>query len=192
MTLCFALFATPIGSCAILWGKRGITGLNLPQATEAATRTRVLYRHPDAVETKPPPGVDLAVRDIRRLLAGEAADLSRISLDMSGVLEFNRRVYEIARAIPAGSVSTYGEIATELGDPTAARAVGAALGANPFAIIVPCHRVLAAGGKAGGFSARGGITTKLHILSIERARTSETPSLFDAHGGLPLAVARRA
>lgn len=191
MTLHFALFATPIGSCAILWGKRGITGLNLPQATEEATRQRVL-RHPDAMETKPPAGVDLAIRDIRRLLAGEAADLSRISLDMSDIPEFNRSVYEVARAIPAGGISTYGEIATQLGDPGAARAVGAALGANPFAIIVPCHRVLAAGGKAGGFSARGGITTKLRILSIERARTSETPSLFDAHGGLPLAVARRA
>lgn len=94
--------------------------------------------------------------------------------------------------ISAGAISTYGEIAAQLGDPAAARAVGAALGANPFAIIVPCHRVLAAGGKAGGFSARGGITTKLRILSIERARTTETPSLFDAHGGLPLAVARRA
>ena len=192
MALYFALFATPIGSCAIAWGPRGIVGLHLPQATEQATLKYVERRYADGQEAEPPPGIDLAIRDILKLLRGESADLSRISLDMTAVLEFNRSVYDVARAIPAGGISTYGEIATQLGDPGAARAVGAALGANPFAIIVPCHRVLAAGGKAGGFSARGGITTKLRILSIERARTSEAPSLFDAHGGLPLAVARRA
>lgn len=192
MTHAFALFSTPIGTCAILWGKRGITGLHLPQTDERATLERVLRRFPEAMETRPPPGIDLAIRDILRLLRGEAADLSRISLDMTGVPEFNQQVYEIARAIAPGQTLTYGEIAARLGDPGAARAVGAALGANPFAIIVPCHRVLAANGKAGGFSATGGVTTKLRILSIERAKTGDTPSLFDAHGGLPLAVARRA
>jgi len=190
MTLAFALFATPIGSCAIAWGPRGIVGVQLPQADEGATRARMLRRFTDAEESTPPPGVDLAIRDIVRLLGGEATDLSRITLDMSGIHEFHRRVYDVTRTIPPGMTLTYGEIATRLGEPGAARAVGQALGANPFAIVVPCHRVLAAEGKTGGFSASGGVTTKLRMLTIERARTSTAPTLFDAHGGLPLAVGR--
>jgi methylated-DNA-[protein]-cysteine S-methyltransferase len=192
MMFSFALFSTPIGACAIVWGRRGIVALNLPQASETATRTRVFRHYPEAAENMPPPGIDLAVRDIRRLLSGEPADLSRITVDMSGVPEFNRRVYDIAREVPPGETMTYGEIARKLGEPGAARAVGQALGANPFAIIVPCHRVLASGGKTGGFSARGGVDTKLRILLIERARTGSAPTLFDAHGGLPLSAARRA
>lgn len=186
----FALFATAIGSCAIAWGQRGIVRVQLPDTDEAATRARMTRWFPEALETRPPPGVDLALRDIVRLLAGEAVDLSRIALDMRDVPEFNRRVYAVARTIPPGETLTYGEVARRLGEPVAARAVGAALGANPFAIVVPCHRVLAAGGQSGGFSARGGVTTKLRMLSIERARTTHAPGLFDAHGGLPLAVGR--
>jgi methylated-DNA-[protein]-cysteine S-methyltransferase len=98
---------------------------------------------------------------------------------MTDVPAFNRRVYEIAREIPAGATLTYGEIATRLGDPRAARDVGEALGKNPFPIVVPCHRVLAAGGKSGGFSAPGGAATKLRMLSIERAQTGAAPTLFD-------------
>ena len=184
----FALFATAIGPCAIAWGRGGIASVLLPYGDEAATRTRVVRKFPEALESLPPPGIDLAIRDIARLLAGEATDLSRITLDMAGVPEFNRRVYEIARTILPGETVTYGEIATRMGEPGAARAVGAALGANPFAIVVPCHRVLAGNGKTGGFSARGGVTTKLRMLTIERARTSTEPSLFDRSGGLPLAA----
>jgi methylated-DNA-[protein]-cysteine S-methyltransferase len=187
----FALFATAIGTCAIAWGSRGIVWVQLPQDDEAGARRRAVRRFPEAMETRAPPGVDLTVRDIVRLLAGEAVDLSRVALDMSQVREFNRRVYAVTRTIPAGETLTYGEVAARLGDPGAARAVGAALGANPFPIIVPCHRVLAAGGGTGGFSARGGVGTKLRMLSIERARTGSTPTLFDAHGGLPLAAAGR-
>jgi methylated-DNA-[protein]-cysteine S-methyltransferase len=186
----FALFGTAIGTCAIAWGPRGIVWLQLPQEDEAGARRRAVRRYPDASETLPPPGVDLAVRDIARLLAGEAADLSRIGLDMTGVPEFHRRVYAVAREIPVGETMTYGEIAARIGEPGAARAVGAALGANPFPIVVPCHRVLGAGGKTGGFSARGGVDTKMRMLSIERARTGSAPGLFDAVGGLPLAAAR--
>jgi methylated-DNA-[protein]-cysteine S-methyltransferase len=187
-----AFFDTAIGLCAIAWGRRGIVWLQLPQKDEAAARSRAMRRFPEAMETLPPPGVDLAVRDIVCLLAGKPVDLSRIALDMSDVPEFNRNVYAVARTIPPGETLTYGEVATRLGDPSAARTVGQALGANPFPIVVPCHRVLAANGGTGGFSARGGVDTKMRMLSIERARTSSAPSLFDAHGGLPLAVARRA
>jgi methylated-DNA-[protein]-cysteine S-methyltransferase len=108
----------------------------------------------------------------------QPADLSNIQLDMEGVPPFHRRVYEVARAIAPGNTRTYGEIATRLGDPGAARAVGQALGHNPFAPVVPCHRVLAAGGRSGGFSANGGVATKLRMLQIERA-SFNGPGLFD-------------
>ena len=119
------------------------------------------------------------------LLRGEASDLTAIALDIEDLPAFNRRVYEVARAIPPGATLSYGEIAAKLGEPPqAARDVGQALGQNPIPIIVPCHRVLAANGKPGGFSASGGVTTKLRLLTIERAKTSDTPSLFE---DLPLA-----
>jgi methylated-DNA-[protein]-cysteine S-methyltransferase len=98
---------------------------------------------------------------------------------MARVPEFHRRVYAIAQTIPPGATMTYGEVATKLGDRMLAQQVGQALGKNPFPIIVPCHRVLAASGATGGFSAPGGITTKLRMLSIEGARTSDQPMLFD-------------
>ena len=101
-------------------------------------------------------------------------------LDMASVPAFDRRVYEVARTIPPGSTLTYGEIATRLGDVGEARRVGRALGRNPFAIVVPCHRVVAAGGKLGGFSASGSIVTKLRLLTIEGAPTNGTLPLFDA------------
>ena len=190
MRYAFALFATPIGTCAIVWSRQGIAAVQLSQTSDAAIQGRIGRRWPDAAEELPPPGIDLAIHDIIRLLGGEPVDLARIALDMEGVPEFHRQVYAIARTIPPGETLTYGDVATRLGDPGAARAVGRALGDNPFAIVVPCHRILAAGGKSGGFSARGGVATKLRILSIERARTSSAPTLFDAHGGLPLSTGR--
>jgi methylated-DNA-[protein]-cysteine S-methyltransferase len=110
-----------------------------------------------------------AIEAMGALLRGEARDLSAIALDMERVPAFHRRVYEAARAIAPGRTLTYGEIAQRIGAPGSARAVGQALGRNPFAIVVPCHRVLAAGGKAGGFSAGGGVSTKLRMLAIEGA-----------------------
>src|SRR5262249_25431219 len=108
----------------------------------------------------------------------EAVDLTGIGLDESRVPEFHRRVYAIARSIPPGGTLTYGDIANRLGDPTLARAVGQALGENPFPIIVPCHRVLAANGRLGGFSAPGGTTTKLKLLRIEGADAAAQLELF--------------
>jgi methylated-DNA-[protein]-cysteine S-methyltransferase len=102
-----------------------------------------------------------------------------VELDFSVVAPFNRRVYEIARAIPPGETSTYGQIAKAMNEPGAARAVGKALGENPWPIIVPCHRVLAADGGSGGFSAPGGVETKARMLTIERAKTNDVPTLFD-------------
>jgi len=176
----FALFDTAIGRCAIAWSGLGIVAVQLPEAREADTRARTKRRLPGASEAPPPPAVARVVAAIVALLGGEASDLSTVVLDMDGVPEFNRRVYAIARQIPPGATLTYGEIARRLGDPGLARAVGQALGRNPFAIIVPCHRVLAAGGKLGGFSANGGADTKRRMLAIEGAPAAGEPTLFDA------------
>jgi methylated-DNA-[protein]-cysteine S-methyltransferase len=189
----FTLFDTAIGRCGIAWGERGIVGVQLPEARELATRARMLERFPDAEEGRPPPVIEAALEGIAALLRGEPRDLTAIPLDMDGVPSFHRRVYEIARSIAPGSTSTYGEIAARLGAPGSARAVGQALGRNPFAIVVPCHRVLAAGGKVGGFSAQGGIATKLRMLSIEDARTNGQLALFEGDGTLgfdPLVAVR--
>jgi methylated-DNA-[protein]-cysteine S-methyltransferase len=180
----FTLFDTAIGRCGIAWGNRGVVGVQLPEAREVATRARMLERFPDAGEGAPPPAVKQALEDIVALLRGEPRDLAAVPLDMEGVPSFHQRVYEVARSIAPGSTLTYGEIATRLGAPGSARAVGQALGRNPFAIVVPCHRVLAAGGKVGGFSATGGIATKLRILSIEDARTNGQLALFEGDGTL--------
>jgi methylated-DNA-[protein]-cysteine S-methyltransferase len=177
-TFAFTLFDTSIGPCAIAWGERGVVGVHLPEATEARTRARVLRRFPGGREAPPPPEVQRAIDGIVALLRGEASDLSAVALDMGRVPPFHRRVYEIARTIPPGATLSYGEIAARLGDPSVARAVGQALGQNPFAIVVPCHRVLAAGRRSGGFSAPGGVRTKLRLLEIEGARARAIPTLF--------------
>jgi methylated-DNA-[protein]-cysteine S-methyltransferase len=173
-----ALFNTPIGTCAIVWSARGIAGVQLPETTELATRARLQRRFPDAEERRPPPNVQRAIDAIVALLRGEARDLRDIAIDLDGVPELNRRVYDIARAIPPGRTMTYGEIAKRLGDRLLARAVGQALGHNPVPLIVPCHRVMAASGKSGGFSAGGGVVTKLKLLTIEGAQP-DGPNLFD-------------
>lgn len=168
----YALFDTPIGRCAIAWGPCGLTALQLPEASDDETRARIERRDPAAREAPPPPVVRRAIEAIGALLRGESAsDLTELELDLSGVPEFERRVYELARGIRPGEVLTYGELAARLGMSGAARAVGRALGRNPFAIIVPCHRVLAAGGRSGGFSAHGGTATKLRLLTLEAAQS---------------------
>ena len=178
----FTLFDTAIGRCGVAWRECGIVGVQLPESRDSATRQRLLERFPSALEGLPPSDVQQAVDGIVALLRGEPHDLSTVALDMKGVPAFHRRVYELARTIPPGETLSYGEIATRLSEPAAARAVGQALGRNPFAIVVPCHRVLAAGGMIGGFSANGGITTKLRILSIEGSRAASQLTLFDGDG----------
>ena len=163
----YTLFDTAIGRCGIAWGGQGVVAVHLPEAHELKTRARLLKRCPDAGEASPPPDVQRAIDGIVALLRGEAVDFSTVALDLADVELFERSVYEIARTIAPGATMTYGEIATRLGDRSLARDVGQALGRNPFPLIVPCHRVLAAGGKVGGFSANGGVTTKLKMLAIE-------------------------
>lgn len=175
----FALFDTPIGPCGIAWSGDVIAGVQLPEKHEQAARSRMQRRFPHAVEAAAPAHVQSAIDGIIALLRGEDPDLSAIPLDLDRVQPFHRSVYEIARAIPRGTTLTYGEIAARLGDPAAARAVGQALGQNPFAPVVPCHRVLAADGKMHGFSASGGVATKLRLLAIEGWSPQPGPTLFD-------------
>jgi methylated-DNA-[protein]-cysteine S-methyltransferase len=175
----FALFDTPIGICGIEWGPRGINGLQLPMGSDEKTRARIRQRHGDIGEAAPTKEVQRAIDRIVELLAGKPDDLRDIPLDLDGVPEFNRGVYDIARTIPPGQTMTYGDIAKRLGGVELSRDVGQALGRNPCPIVVPCHRVLAAGQKPGGFSAKGGVSTKLKMLAIEGAAVNHTPGLFD-------------
>ncbi|WP_116045061.1 methylated-DNA--[protein]-cysteine S-methyltransferase [Amycolatopsis palatopharyngis] len=174
----FAVFDTAIGWCGIAWGAHGIVGAQLPEGGRQPTLDRLHRRFPDVAESVPPATTQQAIDGVTDLLRGSAVDLSAVELDLEGVPAFHRRVYEVARTIPPGSTLTYGDIAHRLNAPGSARAVGQALGSNPFAPIVPCHRVLAAGGGTGGFSAGGGTATKLRMLTIEGARAEE-PALFD-------------
>jgi methylated-DNA-[protein]-cysteine S-methyltransferase len=160
-------FETAIGTCAVRWSTRGLMGVSLPG--------RGL---PPAETAEPPAEVLAAVEAIVALLAGEPRDLRDVALDERGVDEFPRRVYAATRRIGPGETATYGEIARALGAPQAARAVGAALGANPFPIVVPCHRVLAADGSLHGFSAPGGLATKRRMLELEHAPGFTQVALF--------------
>jgi methylated-DNA-[protein]-cysteine S-methyltransferase len=198
----FLLFDTAIGHCGLAWGPRGIAGVLLPEGSEEETRRRMCRLHPGGVEARldaapldettrrsdeipvVPAIAIAAVSRIRGLLEGERDDLLDLLLDMADLPPFHRRVYTLARQIGPGQTTTYGELARLLSEPSAARAVGQALARNPFAPVVPCHRVLAAGPGglaygAGGFSAGGGVVTKLRMLQIEGARLSRAPGLFD-------------
>jgi methylated-DNA-[protein]-cysteine S-methyltransferase len=168
----FTLFESTIGTGGIAWGDHGIVSIQLPEPDARSVQAKLKRRFAGAVEAEPPPSVDRAIQAMRALLQGESVDLGQVELDMRRVPEFDRQVYAVARTVPPGETISYGEIATRLGDRLLAREVGQALAHNPFPIVVPCHRVLAAGGKLGGFSARGGVATKQRLLEIERASVS--------------------
>lgn len=172
------LFDTPIGRLGIGWSARGIASVQLPDRDDARLLHRLRQRLPDAEPMPPPPTVLDAIERTRALLEGAHDDLQDIALDMEGIAPFHQRVYARVRAIPPGRTMTYGALAAGIGEPSAARAVGQALGLNPFAPIVPCHRILATGARSGGFSAPGGVDTKLRMLLIERASFG-APGLFD-------------
>ena len=184
----FTLFETAIGRCGIVWSERGVVAVRFPEQGENAVRDRIIRRFPAAADAAPPETIRRVIDDIVALLNGEPRDLSHVAIDLGDAPDFNRRVYDVARAIPPGKTLSYGEVAERLGDRNLARDVAQALGQNPVPIIVPCHRVMAAGRKTGGFSAPGGVQTKLKLLSIEGAQLEEEPMLFDR---LPLVAQRR-
>ena len=176
-----ALFPTAIGVCGIAWGPGGVLAVQLPEADAPRTRARLLKGLPPLPEVaQPPASAQACIEGIQALLTGQARDLLEMELDMARLTPFQREVYAVARAIPPGQTRTYGDIAREVGGAGMARAVGQAMGHNPFAPVVPCHRVLAAGNRPGGFSANGGAHTKLRMLAIEGALER---SLFDVAPG---------
>jgi methylated-DNA-[protein]-cysteine S-methyltransferase len=174
----FALFDTAIGTAGVAWNDVGLVACHLPEREAETARRGFLLRFRDASEAEIPALLAATVEGIRALMRGEKADLSDAPLDLTRTPEFHAKVYEIARAIPPGETLTYGDIAVKLGDKLLARDVGQALGKNPWPIVVPCHRVTAAGGKPGGFSARGGVNTKLKLLGIEGAAAAAQADLF--------------
>lgn len=175
----FALFETPAGPCGLAWNDAlEVCGGQLPEATPALSRQRLQRRFPDLQEVAPPPAIAAVIERLVAALQGVPDTLEDVPLADADVPEFNRRVYALARRIPPGQTRSYGELAAELGGPAMARAVGQALGRNHFAPLVPCHRVLAAGLQAGGFSGPGGLHTKLQLLQLEGAQFGEQPGLF--------------
>ena len=176
----YSIFDSTVGRCGIAWGGSGILGVQLPEAREIETRRRMLRQYPDAREIRPPPMVEIAIDGIAALLRGKPCDFSDVVLDMNGMPPFNRRVYEYARTIPRGQTITFAELAKRLGASGAANAVGQAIGRNPFTILVPCHRVLAADGATDRFGINGGMISKRRLLSLEGALAKSGPTLFDA------------
>jgi methylated-DNA-[protein]-cysteine S-methyltransferase len=171
----YLIFETVAGFCGIAWNDVGITRFQLPAKSAETARRSLLRRLPEAEQAAPPQRVQGAIASVRRYFEGEATDFADLELDLAGASAFFRQVYAAARSIGWGHTTTYGALARELGaPPQAARDVGEAMAHNPVPLIIPCHRVLAAGGKLGGFSAPGGGTTKLRMLELEGIRVSRT------------------
>jgi methylated-DNA-[protein]-cysteine S-methyltransferase len=184
----YTIFDTMIGRCGIAWGDIGVIGVQLPEAREIETRRRLFRLYPEARELRPPLNVKMAIEGIVALLRGDAADLSEVMLDMTGIPAFNARVYQFTRTIPRGETRSYGEVAASLRASGAVHSVAQAISRNPFMIIVPCHRVLEAGGYADKISPYGGTISKRRLLSIEGANASASKTLFDVL--LPVAPPR--
>jgi methylated-DNA-[protein]-cysteine S-methyltransferase len=186
----YSTFDTGIGRCGIVWNDAGVVGVHLPLAREIETRRRLFQLYPDAREQRPPADIEAAIEGIAALLRGEPADLSDVTLDLNGISYFNARVYAVVRGIPRGETITYGEIAAKLRLSGGTHAVAQALARNPFVIIVPCHRVLEAGGYADRMSPHGGVISKRRLLSIDGARgATASKTLFDVL--LPVAPTRQ-
>jgi O-6-methylguanine DNA methyltransferase len=157
-----ATFSTPLGLCAIAWSDAGLTRFLLPDPERPAGT---------AAESSPPPWVDAIIARVRRHLGGDAQDFSDLRYDFARVPEFTAAVLRATLGIKAGRTATYGDLAAALGhSPAASRAVGSALGDNPWPLLIPCHRIVAAGGKMTGFSGPGGVATKVRLLALEGAQ----------------------
>jgi methylated-DNA-[protein]-cysteine S-methyltransferase len=184
----YSIFDTAIGRCAIAWSDAGIAGIQLPEAREIDTRRRLFHLYPEARECKPTPNCEAAIEGISALLRGQAPDFSDIVLDMRGFHGFDQRVYQVTQRILRGETLTYAELAARIGSPSAVRSVAQALARNPFVIIVPCHRVLEAGGYADRMSPYAGLISKRRLLSIDGAVSSSSKTLLDVL--LPVAPPR--
>ncbi|MDB5522467.1 MAG: methylated-DNA--protein-cysteine S-methyltransferase protein [Rhizobium sp.] len=164
----YLIFETAGGHCGIAWNSVGITRFQLPAQSAESTERNLLRRLPGAEPGQPTAEVLDTIAGVKRYFEGEPTDFSAVKLDLDGQDAFYREIYAAARRVGWGRTTTYGSLAKELGaGPEAARDVGQAMASNPVALIIPCHRVLAAGGKIGGFSAPGGSAAKAHMLELE-------------------------
>jgi methylated-DNA-[protein]-cysteine S-methyltransferase len=179
----YRLFDTAIGVCGVAWTREGLIRVQLPERDEAMTERRLRAKAGLRCDADPPRDIANCIALLQRYFAGEPIDFRDVALDFSGVIPFNADVYRALREIGWQRTTTYGELAKRIGDPGAARAVGAAMAQNPWPIVVPCHRVLAAAKKLGGFSAPGGAATKLKLLRLEGAEIDSGTPLFPDHVG---------
>lgn len=172
-------FDTAIGLCGLAWSSLGLVGSQLPEATRGETRDRMRKRYPAARVVRTgqavPAFVEEAMACVRALAEGRLAQVALVVLDERELTPFQRALYALARHIPQGQTRSYGDLAAQLHMPGGARAVGQAMGLNPFAPIVPCHRVLPSSSNAGlgGFSAHGGPATKAQLLRLEARATGQ-------------------
>lgn len=173
------IFDTAIGPCGVAWNARGLRAVQLPEANRAATERRLAAKAASAGAAAPPPSIATVIADIQRYLAGEPVDFRAVAVDLDSLDSFRQRLYQTMRALAWGETTTYGELAKKLGsaDWEGAREVGEAMGRNPVPVVIPCHRVLAAGGKLGGFSAHGGAKTKAKLLALEGVHLDGGPRL---------------
>jgi methylated-DNA-[protein]-cysteine S-methyltransferase len=174
----YTLFETAIGTCAVAFTARGISMVGLPEVSRAVLCARFDARA-DRLDGAVPAVVQQAIDAIAAHLDGDLRDLSALTVDLQRLAGFDARVYELTGRIPAGRTRTYGDLAAELGGPGMAQAVGQSLGRNPVPLIVPCHRVVRAGGEPGGFSAAGGTALKLRLLALEGAGGPQLGMNFD-------------
>jgi methylated-DNA-[protein]-cysteine S-methyltransferase len=173
----FFIFETGSGFCRIAWNNAGITRFQLPAKRADGAQRMLLRRAPGAKQGAPTPEVVEAVAAVKRYFEGKETDFSRFKLDLGEQAPLFQRIYAAARQVKWGRTTTYGALAKELGaGPEAAPDVGQAMAKNPVALIIPCHRVLAAGGKVGGFSAPGGSAAKRRMLALEGVDVGPAPS----------------
>jgi methylated-DNA-[protein]-cysteine S-methyltransferase len=172
----YCTFETAAGFCAIAWSELGVVRFQLPASSAESAERRLLRRAPEATPGEPLGEISAAIVAAKRYFAGEETDFSGVRLDLGDKDRLFTQIYEAARRIPWGQTTTYGALAKDIGaGPEVARDVGAAMAQNPVPPIVPCHRVLAAGGKVGGFSAPGGAATKIRMLELEGVRLAPLP-----------------
>lgn len=174
----YALFDSPLGPCGVAWTGRGVSRVQLPEADAAATEARLARWNAVVARCEPTKDAAKAIEALQGYFVGKPQDFSDIALDLGACGAFHREIYSALRRIGWGETTTYGELAAAAGSPGAARAIGQAMGRNPVPVIVPCHRVLAAGGRPGGFSSFGGRVTKARLLAIEGVALEPTAPLL--------------
>ena len=181
------LFDTAIGECGVAWNARGLVGVQLPEKDRGQTELRLAVKCHSTHAADVPPWVQSVISDIQRYLAGQPVDFSAVAVDLGGIDDFRQKLYAALRGIGLGRTVTYGELAKQLGLTgwEGARDVGEAMGKNPMPIVIPCHRVLAAGNKPGGFSAYGGTGTKQKLLALEGVSLGKDDKGQDAPPRLP-------